>query len=75
MSSGWLRGRGIERCGPAIEHPAIDDGGNFHTDTVVVSSTRSTALTFGGPAHIWAYFIDTQCEDNAGHSVLQYTLR
>ena len=53
----------------------IDDGVNFHTDTVVIGSTKATTLTFGGPAHVWAYFIDTQCEDNAGHSVLQFTQR
>ena len=53
----------------------IDDGVNFHTDTVLIGSAKATTLTFGGPAHVWAYFIDTQCEDNAGHSVLQFTQR
>jgi len=51
----------------------IDDGVNYHTDTFEISATKATNVTFGGAAHVWAYFIDTQCSDNAGKSVLQFT--
>ena len=63
--------------GRSCAHPnvalTIDDGVNYHTDTVIVGRTKATTLSFGGPAHVWAYFLDTQCEDNRGGSVLQFT--
>ncbi|MBT9488607.1 MAG: hypothetical protein IV093_13950 [Rubrivivax sp.] len=61
-------------------HPAtavtIFDGNSYVSETFIIKATGlGTKLTLPATAFVWAYFLDTECSDNAGGSSLQFTLR
>ena len=54
----------------------VYDGDGYVAETFIVKATGlGTKLTLPAGAYVWAYFLDTECSDNAGQSELQFTQR
>jgi hypothetical protein len=54
----------------------VFDGSTYVATTFIVKATGlPTRLSLPTTAFVWAYFLDTECSDNAGGSELQFTLK